>query len=336
MAHSLVKLMPHKKIGFITSSAELLSEYFPTRAEPDFIPTEPPFTPDDHSAVMELRKAGLAVEPIVWGADINTVSKYQLLVIRSPWDYMDSPEKTTDFLNWLGVLEENNINIENKIPFIRWLYDKRYLKDIESQNVKIVPTRVIEKNTSLTILNIYKKEGPIIFKPCISAAGKGLYFINSEIEAIKQQDIIQKAINEKDYLIQPYIKEIKTAGEWSLIFFNGEYSHSVLKNTARDTIFVHAELGGSVNFLEPPAETILTGQVIYKKLIKAFHATLYFTSSSIPKDWHPLYIRLDIIPAGNELYLSECEGFEPELFFRAKEGSEKVFAKHICQNLSII
>lgn len=38
---------PFQRIGIVTCGAEKLADYFPTAAEPDFVPTEPPFTPDD-------------------------------------------------------------------------------------------------------------------------------------------------------------------------------------------------------------------------------------------------------------------------------------------------
>jgi hypothetical protein len=44
-----------QRIGIVTSGAEKRVEYLPTAAEPGFVPTEPPFTPDDQLLVDELR-----------------------------------------------------------------------------------------------------------------------------------------------------------------------------------------------------------------------------------------------------------------------------------------
>lgn len=43
---------PSQRIGLVTCGAEKLADYFPTAAEPDFVPTEPPFTPDDQLLVL--------------------------------------------------------------------------------------------------------------------------------------------------------------------------------------------------------------------------------------------------------------------------------------------
>ena len=43
----------------------------------------------------------------------------------------------------------------------------------------------------------------------------------------------------------------------------------------------------------------------------------------------PLYLRIDVIETVTGGLLSECEGVEPELFFRARPGSVASFAKLI-------
>ena len=47
-----------QRIGLVTSCAAKLADYFPTTAEPGFVPTEPPFTSDDQLLVTELRRRG--------------------------------------------------------------------------------------------------------------------------------------------------------------------------------------------------------------------------------------------------------------------------------------
>jgi hypothetical protein len=43
----------------------------------------------------------------------------------------------------------------------------------------------------------------------------------------------------------------------------------------------------------------------------------------------PLYLRIDIIETAAGALLSECEGVEPELFFRARPESVALFASFI-------
>jgi hypothetical protein len=45
---------PSHRIGIVTCGAENLADYFPTAAEPHFVPTEPHFTHDDQLLVDDL------------------------------------------------------------------------------------------------------------------------------------------------------------------------------------------------------------------------------------------------------------------------------------------
>ncbi len=93
------------KISLITSPQEKLKDYFPTSAEPDFKPSEAPFTPDDQILVNHLRKRGHEVNARTWGTEIwNENSKADLFIMRSPWDYMDTKENRFKFLKWLSEL----------------------------------------------------------------------------------------------------------------------------------------------------------------------------------------------------------------------------------------
>ena len=80
--------LPSQRIGIVTSGAEKLADYFPTAAEPDFVPTEPPFNPDDQLLVDELRRRGHQVSAVVWGVETSQLTdRFDRLIVRSAWDY---------------------------------------------------------------------------------------------------------------------------------------------------------------------------------------------------------------------------------------------------------
>ena len=47
----------------------------------------------------------------------------------------------------------------------------------------------------------------------------------------------------------------------------------------------------------------------------------------------PLYLRIDILQTADGPRVSECEGVEPELFFRARPGSEHRFRELVLERL---
>jgi len=310
------------KIGFVTCSAEKLSTYFPTLIEPHFVPVESCFTPDDQIAVNELRKQGYQVDPIIWGQSIASLPHFDLVIVRSPWDYMDNPENKQQFLTWIADLEQSGTRISNPVSFMLWMLDKHYLRDLQTENVQIIPTQYYEKGAHLNLASYFSKNGPFVLKPCISAAGIGLFYISTIEEALHYQKEMNQQLQQSSYMLQPFVNEIMTAGEWSLIFLGGKYSHAVHKKPGNNSILVHAERGGSLSFpVEPSSSLIHFANDAYVKIFSAFRKTIQspFNDDTI------IYLRLDIIETEQGPVVIECEGVEPELFFRAGAGSEKKF-----------
>jgi hypothetical protein len=309
------------RLGFITCCAEKLPCYFPTRVEPDFLPSEPPFTPDDQLAVDCLREMGHTVEAVVWGMSTEELSNFDGLVMRSPWDYMDTDKSRARFIEWLRELELSDISVQNSPELMLWLGDKHYLADFQSVGIPIVPTEFLPAGTDPRSLEL---SYPAVLKPAVSAAAQGLFFLRSRSEHTAE---LGAALRHNAYLVQDFIPEIKQTGEWSLIYLDGVYSHAVHKLPGPNSILVHAEQGGALRFDSPPMEVKLFGDQVSEALGVAFEAG----TGRSPQT--PLYLRIDVIPSACGPLLSECEGVEPELFFRVCPGSEKRFARALLGRL---
>lgn len=313
------------KIGFITCSPEKLKHYFPTAAEPYFYPTNPFYTPDDQLLIDALTQRGHHIHPIVWGQSMNALKGYDLMIIRSPWDYMDDDHNKLKFKNWILQLEKEGLPVTNPPSFVLWLLDKHYLQDLAHAGIKTIPTCYYEKNTPIHLPDLFAKMGELILKPCISAAGVGLFYIKTGDEALKYQAEVAKQLQQQSYMIQPLIREIETHGEWSLIFIAGQYSHAIHKKPSKGSIFVHAERGGTLTFQAAPHHIIHFAKSIQEQVFSIFQNK---TKKSFNRDLIS-YLRLDVIDTARGPLLIECEGVEPELFFRACTKSIELFCDWI-------
>jgi hypothetical protein len=121
------------------------------------------------------------------------------------------------------------------------------------------------------------------------------------------------------YLVQPFQPEIQSEGEWSLIYFDGEFSHAVLKRPAAGDYRVQNDFGGTAELLEPPA-AVLEGSA----------AALAAAKTRRP----PVYARVDGIVAGGRYLLMELELIEPYLFLPLAPGSSEHLATAIANRLS--
>jgi glutathione synthase/RimK-type ligase-like ATP-grasp enzyme len=318
--HNIEKAF-QKKIGIITSEPDIFNGYYPTQAEPTMVPTEPSFTPDDQILVTALRQRGNTVKPVIWGEDVPKLKDFDLLVMRSPWDYMDSDEKRNHFVQWLKQLKANDIPVENDTELMLWLIDKHYLQDFANVGIPVIPTVYAEQGHPVKLSPLLQKYQKLIIKPCISAAGRGLEFIRNKAQAKRFQPIFDGLVQEKSYMIQPFMPEIQSNGEWSLVLLNGKYSHSVHKAPKKGDIMVHAERGGSLAFKEAGDTLKQYAEQAVSKIEQAFGQRN--PDKSVKQ--LPLYMRVDVIDTANGPLMVECEGVEPELFIRACPGSENTF-----------
>ena len=128
----------------------------------------------------------------------------------------------------------------------------------------------------------------------------------------------------RDFMLQPFVGSISKIGEWSLVFFGGEYSHAVLKRPPKDGWLVQDEYGGSVVSLDPPSEVKNTAIHASKKIFES-------SEKWFGKTQHPAYARYDLILYQDQWCVGEVEMIEPELFFLERHSSGNIINEKACE-----
>jgi glutathione synthase/RimK-type ligase-like ATP-grasp enzyme len=85
----------------------------------------------------------------------------------------------------------------------------------------------------------------LVIKPPVSASADGAFKIGPG------EGVPDIALG-KPMLIQPWMSAITTTGEYSLMFFGGAFSHSIIKRPKSGDFRVQAHLGGSEQQCDPP------------------------------------------------------------------------------------
>ena len=67
-------------------------------------------------------------------------------------------------------------------------------------------------------------------------------------------------------IVQPYIREIETAGETSLVFLDGQFSHAVLRMPPQGEWRANSAYGVAVSPAAPPEKAIETARQILDML----------------------------------------------------------------------
>lgn len=258
----------------------------------------PNLMPSDQSLIQPLARRGITVRPAVWSDPTVEWGAFDAVVIRSVWNYHLHYD---DFCRWLDFLTNNAIPILNPHAMLRWNIDKLYLKKLSDCGIPSIPTTWIEKGESpnlaeILAANAWKKA---VVKPRISASAYDTWTATPQ-SSISDQERFTSMIGRGAVMIQPYVEQIHE-GEYAFVFFNGIYSHSLLKRPAVGNYFVQEEFGGIITNIRPTNELIAQAS----KALKTAHQLCGLTS---------VYARVDGIIQDDQLFLMELELIDPELY----------------------
>lgn len=261
------------------------------------------YVSDDELAIKPLNELGWDVSIVSWRDPSVDWNDFDIVVIRTTWDYQRDPNS---FLEALQCIEYSSAKLENPLDVVKWNLDKRYLCDLEDRNVPIVPT---VWDAEYHEASFYKwledlDTAEIIIKPTVSATAEHTYRLRSFDSALTG------VFSGRSFMVQPFMPNIVAEGEYSLFYFGGEYSHTILKAPKTHDFRVQEEHGGIISAVEPNASLLEAGQ-------RAFAAI----------QPSPLYARVDLVRDEKDNFvLMELELIEPALYFRMDAESPRRFA----------
>ncbi|MGA5649480.1 ATP-grasp domain-containing protein [Streptomyces seoulensis] len=189
--------------------------------------TAPSKDPDLAGLVAELRAAGADAEARFWDDPDADWAGYDLVLIRSTWDYT---WRTAEFLAWADRVDALT-RLLNPVDVVHWNVDKRYLGELASAGVPTVPTRYLPPGPpgppgaepDLPTGHEY------VIKP---ASGAGARYAARYTPEERERAIGQLARMHAEGLtamVQPYMRGVDRHGERALHFFGGRLLHASRK-----------------------------------------------------------------------------------------------------------
>jgi glutathione synthase/RimK-type ligase-like ATP-grasp enzyme len=274
----------------------------------------PELTDDDRLVADVLRRRDVDVHPVVWDAAGVDWPRFDRVIIRSTWDYH---VKSSPYEAWVRSFLSRPNQLWNPPAVVLANLSKRYLIELARQGVNVVPTLCIEAGDGPPLLDIIERHGwdEVVIKPAVSASGRGTWR-SSRAAAEGDQERFAGQSRAHDVLVQPYCPEVASYGEWSMVFFDGEYSHAVLKKPAEGDFRVQRHLGGTPVAAVPNAGLLAQASAIVQKV-----------------GGPVLYARVDGIARDGDFVLMELELNEPFLFLSLSDGAAARFAAAIVRVL---
>lgn len=267
----------------------------------------------DHLAMDALRQLGWRAEEVSWRKKDVDWNQYDIVLIRTPWDYQQEPEA---FLTVLEAIENSTARLENSLELVKWNLNKQYLRELEEKGAMIVPTLW---DQAFTVENFSQwasvfSASELIVKPLVSANADHTYRLPPESADAQLVKLIP-IFASRPFMVQPFMPAVISEGEFSVFFFGENYSHTILKTPKPADFRVQEEHGGTIKAVEPEPQLLDTARQILKLIS--------------PK---PLYSRIDLVRTEkNQFALMEVELIEPSLYFSYSEPSAALFADTVHQ-----
>lgn len=247
----------------------------------------PALSADDQPLLAAFRDAGWDPRPAVWS---DPIPDADLAIIRSCWDYTERPEAFLAAIAAIGA----RMPLWNPPETVRWNAHKRYLLELAAAGIPVPAGVVVAEGQASDPIAVARELGAtsLVVKPAIGASGHGTLRL-----AAADQPAWHRATAGREVLVQPFIPEVVTAGEWSLMYFHGDYSHAVIKRARPGEFRVQEEHGGTVEPATPP-------MAVRRAAERALAA--------VGHPWH--YARVDGVVSAGQFLVMELELIEPSLF----------------------
>ncbi|RKS84201.1 glutathione synthase/RimK-type ligase-like ATP-grasp enzyme [Motilibacter peucedani] len=246
-----------------------------------------------------LERRGARAQVVLWDSPDVDWAAAALVLVRSTWDYTGRVEA---FLAWADAVGAAS-TLQNPAAVLRWNAHKGYLAELAAAGVPTVATELVRRGAdpSAALARVDDRAG-VVVKPAVSAGAEGTSLHASADDA---RTALEALVAAGDALVQPYETGVAD-GERSLLFFDGAFSHAVVKVPRAGDFRVQEHHGGTTAAWSPtPAELAVARAALDR--------------APVPEPL--LYARVDLVGEPGDPRVMELELVEPFLFTAHAPGS---------------
>jgi glutathione synthase/RimK-type ligase-like ATP-grasp enzyme len=151
----------------------------------------------------------------------------------------------------------------------------------------------------------------MVIKPLVGANGEDTFCISRSTDSGTIEEVVRLFQN-RAHMVQPFMSMVVAEGEFSLFYFNGHYSHAILKTPTGSEFRSQEERGATIKAARPEARLLHRGRQALDSVSPA-----------------PLYARIDFVRDDGDFRVMEMELIEPSLYLRMHPEAPARFARAV-------
>jgi hypothetical protein len=278
----------------------------------------PQLDEDTRRLIAPLAGRGILATPAVWDDPQVDWARFDLVVVRSCWDYVP---RRDEFLEWAASVRQ----LANPAALLAWNTHKSYLRDLAACGVPIVPTTWLEPTQNWTP----PESGYWVIKPAVSLASldAGRYRMDDRDQrGLAAAHVRRLQVAGRVVMVQPYMRRVDDEGETALVYLGGVFSHAMRK----PAVLRGPDVGIDRRFQPRGGLHLQRHRPTTPELLTADQVL-----AAVPAARHPLlYARVDLVPGiDGRPVLMELELTEPQLYFGHEPGTADRMAAAIEKRL---
>lgn len=251
---------------------------------------------------------GITLEACVWDSGFDP-SGYSAFMVGTVWDY---PPKQALFLETLDMLQ-SHAPVHNSPEIVRWNIEKAYLQALAEVGAPSIETLWADQASAEAIAEGFERFGgeKLVVKPLVGGGAWRQALIKKGEPLPSAEDLPPAKC-----LIQPFLPSVPEEGEYSMIFFGGQFSHALNKRPKSGDYRVQSLYGATEAVWTPSSEELA---LAHKVLDGA---------AEITGETDLLYARVDMVRGlDGDLAVMELEVIEPYLYPEQGPQMGEVFVK---------
>jgi glutathione synthase/RimK-type ligase-like ATP-grasp enzyme len=244
------------------------------------------------------KEYGIKLDLIRWREAAENAKSYDAMLPLLVWDYFEGNEDA--FMREMAQASQHT-EIFNPFDVLKWNADKSYLDELERQGAPVIETITVDRVTRTGVEEAFEDFGTdkMVLKPSVGG-GAWRQVLYTKGDPFPDADELPP----RGAMLQPFLPSVQAEGEYSFLYFGGQFSHGLIKRPKSGDYRIQSSFGGTEETYTPTRAERDSARQVLDAL-----------------DYTPLYARVDLLRGlDGTLKLIELEMIEPYLYLAHAEG----------------
>ena len=248
--------------------------------------------------VAAFKAYGMELDLIAWRGASEKAAQYDAVLPLFVWDYFEGNE--TAFKMEMAKVDAQT-QLLNDFTKLKWNVNKSYLDELAGRGAPVIGTVTVDCVSESAVQKAFEEleTDKIVIKPQIGAGAWRQVLYEKGAPFPSKDELPPEAA-----MIQTYLPKVVEEGEFSFLYFDGQFSHGVIKRPKSGDYRIQSIYGGTEETYQPSRSERAAARLVLSAL-----------------DFTPLYARVDLLRGlDDQLKLIELEMIEPYLYLTHAEG----------------